>query len=188
MCLLRTVKHKYGLCFVSATWLLSLRNCSQRPRVTSLAYSIKHKWLFSLKLLKENESYLTSCKQNREVMRSENEKKQKVFKLAFFKGIVKKTDLFYMLLPDTLGVAAWRPLMGVPPRSLVSTSHHEKKNIQADPRTAHTQSKANTRCHVRGLSHVLICFWPLMSSPECPGWYPHHPVGWLTPLNRKGQC
>lgn len=26
----------------------------------------------------------------------------------------------------------------------------------------------------------------LMSSPECPGWYPHHPVGWLTPSNRKG--
>lgn len=25
-----------------------------------------------------------------------------------------------------------------------------------------------------------------MSSPECPGWYPHHPVGWLTPSNRKG--
>lgn len=127
-----------------------------------------------------------SYKQICEVMCSENEKKQKVFKLTFFKGIVKKTDLFCMFLTDTLGVAVWRPLMGVPPRSLVSTSHHEKKNIQADPRVAHTQSKANTRCHVRGLSHVLTCFWPLMSSPECPGWYPHHPVGWLTPLNRKG--
>lgn len=91
-----------------------------------------------------------------------------------------------MFLPDILGAAVWWPLMGAPCRSLVSTSHHKKKNIQADPHIAHTQSKANTLCHVRGLSHVLTCFWPLTSSPECPGWYPHHPFGWLTPLNRKG--
>ncbi len=45
---LKTVEHKCILCCVSTTWLFSLRNCSQRPRVTSPAYSIKHKWLFSL--------------------------------------------------------------------------------------------------------------------------------------------
>lgn len=115
-----------------------------------------------------------------------NEEKQKVFKLTCLKGIVKNTDWFYMFLPEILGVAVWWTLVGVPEWSPVLTSHHKKKNIQADPRIAHTQSKANTLCYVRGLSHVLTCFWPLMSSPECPGWYPHHPVGWLTPLNRKG--
>lgn len=71
-----------------------------------------------------------------------------------------------MFLTDILGVAVWWPMIGVPLRSLVSTSHHKKKNIQADPRIVHTQSKANTLCHVRGLSHVLTCFWPFNVLPR----------------------
>lgn len=55
---LKTVKYKCILRRVSTTWLLSLSNCSQRTRVTSPAYSIKHRWLLSLTLLKEGESYL----------------------------------------------------------------------------------------------------------------------------------
>lgn len=99
-----------------------------------------------------------------------------------FKGMVRSTDLFTSSSVILLVKQCGDPWWGF----LVSTSRRKKKNIQADPRKAHTRSEANTLCHVRGLSHVLACFGPLMSSPECPGWYPHHPVGWLTPSNRKG--
>lgn len=90
---------------------------------------------------------------------------------------------FSLIFP---GVAVCWPLVGLPLQGLVSITHHKKENIQADPRVAHTQSKANTRCHIRGLSHVLTCFCLFMPSPACPEWYPHHPIGWLTPSNRKG--
>lgn len=74
------------------------------------------------------------------------------------------------------GVAVCWPLVGLPLQGLVSITHHRKENIRADPRVAHTQSKANTRCHIRGLSHVLTCFclfnalpsvsWMVSSSPH----------------------
>lgn len=162
----------------------SLSNCLLRPQVTFLVYSMKLKrllWNYSQWMSHNpqnvNKSVKSCVQKLRRNKRSLNHMLQRYS---------KKYRIVYMFLPDIPSVAVWWPLMGLPPRSLVSTSHHKKENIQADPRIAHTQSKANTLCHVHGLSHVLSCFWPLMSSPECPEWYPHHPVGWLTPLNRKG--
>lgn len=46
----------------------------------------------SLESLKENESYFSECKLICEVMCSEYERMQKVFKITCFKGIVKSTE------------------------------------------------------------------------------------------------
>lgn len=92
-------------------------------------------------------------------MCSENEEKHKVFKLTCFKGTVKNTHLFYMFLPRYSRCSGAVTLDGGSLcRASSQACRRKKKNIQADPRIARTQSKANTLCHVRGLSHVLHLF------------------------------
>lgn len=100
--------------------------------------------------------------------------------LTCFKDGIKNTDLF-TCIP---GVAArWPSMGGLLCRSLFRPVARTEKIYRPILTWLTLQSKANTLCHVCGISHVLTCLWSLMSSPGSPGWYPHCPIG--TPSSRK---
>lgn len=68
----------------------------------------------------KNESYFPSCKLICEVMCTDEEENQKVFKLTWSKGMVKNTDLFTCFSLIFLVQQCSDPSWGI----LVLTSHH----------------------------------------------------------------